>query len=102
MRLFKNLFAFEESKKQMDEEILFHYTNEVGLQGILQNKCLWATDAFATNDSSEIELGNDLFVKNLQEWVKQNNRSEIFITLMKLKDGFKSLICGRKKRFEPL
>ncbi len=59
----------------MDEEILFHYTNEVGLQGILQNKCLWATDVFASNDFLEIELGNDLFVKNLQEWTKQNNLS---------------------------
>ena len=83
MRLFKNLFAFEELKKQMDEEILFHYTNEVGLQGILQNKCLWATDASATNDKSEMVLGDKLLEKMILELLKKNNRSDF---------GFKKLI----------
>ena len=52
----------------MNEEILFHYTSEVGLQGILQNKCLWATDAFASNDASEIKLGEDFAKRALKEF----------------------------------
>lgn len=60
----------------MNEKILFHYTSEAGLQGILQNKCLWATNAFASNDSSEIILGQKLLARDLEEWAKQNDREE--------------------------
>jgi len=60
----------------MSEEILFHYTSEVGLQGILQNKCLWATDVFISNDHSEIILGERLFKRDLQEWANLNKRNE--------------------------
>lgn len=59
----------------MSEEILFHYTNEVGLQGILQNKCLWATDVFSTNDKSEVLLGKKLFNRYIEEWLQTNDRS---------------------------
>jgi|GEM_PF-1875923 len=83
MRLFKNLFAFEESKKQMDEEILFHYTSEAGLQGILQNKCLWATDVSSTNDISEINLGFILLKKIVLGSLAENRRSIAMETLVK-------------------
>ena len=81
----------DESKKQMDEEILFHYTNEVGLQGILQNKCLWATDASATNDKSEMVLGGKLFEKMIREWLSKKNRSCL---------GFSNLIYTTEKTLE--
>jgi hypothetical protein len=67
---------FSKKIKPMSEKIIFHYTNEVGLQGILQNKFLWATDVFASNDASEIILGQRFFRRDLEEWVKQKNRKE--------------------------
>ncbi len=75
----------------MSEEILFHYTSEVGLQGILQNKCLWATDASATNDKSEMVLGDELFKKMILEWLSKKNRSCL---------GFRNLIYTTEKTLE--
>jgi len=75
----------------MSEEILFHYTSEAGLQGILQNKCLWATDAFASNDSSEMVLGDKLFKKMILEWLSKKNRSC---------EGFKKLIYTTQQSLE--
>lgn len=36
---------------------LFHYTNFKGLEGILRDQCLWATDFKTMNDSSELKHG---------------------------------------------
>ncbi len=75
----------------MSEEILFHYTSEAGLQGILQNKCLWATDVFISNDHSEIILGESLFKRDLQEWANLNKRNE---------DDLKFLVNGPSEMSE--
>lgn len=34
---------------------LFHYTNEVGLSGILRTQCIWATHWQHLNDAMELE-----------------------------------------------
>lgn len=47
---------------------LYHYTSGDGLIGILQNKCLWATDINFLNDHREFELGSNLindYFKNI-------------------------------------
>jgi hypothetical protein len=44
---------------------LYHYTNEQGLYGILDNKCLWATHYKFLNDASEIELYKEKLMKEL-------------------------------------
>ena len=44
---------------------LYHYTNEQGLYGILENQCVWATHYKFLNDYSEIEL----FRKKLIEFL---------------------------------
>ncbi|MDP4022061.1 DUF2971 domain-containing protein [Methylobacterium sp. NEAU 140] len=36
---------------------VWHYTNMSGLNGILQNSCLWASDYRYMNDASELEFG---------------------------------------------
>jgi hypothetical protein len=51
-------------------DLVFHYTNDVGLRGILQNKTLWLTDIFDLNDPSEIRHG---LVKALETLVKLAN-----------------------------
>lgn len=39
---------------------LFHYTSADGLKGIIENKCLWATDFQFVNDEKELVYLNDL------------------------------------------
>ncbi len=44
---------------------LYHYTNEQGLYGILNNQCLWATHYKFLNDYSEIVLFRDKLIEFL-------------------------------------
>jgi hypothetical protein len=37
--------------------ILYHYTNDIGLRGILETGTLWLTDMFNLNDPSELSHG---------------------------------------------
>jgi hypothetical protein len=37
--------------------IIYHYTNDVGLRGILETGRLWLTDVFSLNDPSELRHG---------------------------------------------
>ncbi len=46
-------------------QYLYHYTGLEGLKGILENDCLWATDAFKSNDSTEIQWGLEILEKKL-------------------------------------
>lgn len=44
---------------------LYHYTNDVGLKGILESGKLWLTDVFDMNDPSEISHGISFAVEHL-------------------------------------
>lgn len=46
-------------------ECIYHYTNDVGLNGILGGK-LWLTDAFELNDPTELVHGCQIFVEKLK------------------------------------
>jgi hypothetical protein len=48
-----------------EPSIIYHYTNDNGLKGILEGK-LWLTDIFDLNDPSELKLGLKYFVKALE------------------------------------
>jgi hypothetical protein len=37
--------------------ILYHYTNDIGLRGVLETGTLWLTDMFNLNDPSELSHG---------------------------------------------
>jgi hypothetical protein len=39
-----------------EPDILFHYTSQAGLQGILASDRIWATDIYALNDWTEFRL----------------------------------------------
>ena len=38
-------------------QTMFHYTNDIGLRGILQSGNIWLTDMFSLNDPSELHYG---------------------------------------------
>ena len=35
-------------------EVLYHYTNQDGLLGILRSRCIWCTDIRFLNDSRDV------------------------------------------------
>lgn len=45
--------------------ILYHYTGQTGLQGILKEKCVWATNIFYLNDQQELLYAKDLLHKTI-------------------------------------
>lgn len=47
-------------------ELLYHYTNTVGLMGILKTQTLWATDSRFMNDSLEMVYARDLAIELLE------------------------------------
>ena len=47
--------------------IIYHYTDDVGLRGILESGRLWLTDIFSLNDPSELKHGLSLAVRILNE-----------------------------------
>jgi hypothetical protein len=47
--------------------IIYHYTNEAGLRGILQSGQLWLTDIFSLNDPTELSHGFSNAVKVLND-----------------------------------
>ena len=48
---------------------IYHYTNDVGLRGILETGQLWLTDVFSLNDPSELNHGFSLMLKVLMSKV---------------------------------
>jgi hypothetical protein len=54
------------SKDQMPQ-LIYHYTSQDGLIGIVQTNCLWLTDYSYLNDPKELIHGSDLIVKAIQE-----------------------------------
>lgn len=52
---------------------LFHYTTLDGLEGILQAKCLWATDFATLNDSSEIHYAKRFINNHILDYLKKED-----------------------------
>jgi len=47
--------------------IIYHYTNDIGLRGILETGRVWLTDIFSLNDPSELSHGFSHVVKILND-----------------------------------
>lgn len=76
--------------KSISEEYpeLFHYTNSVGLSGIIQSQTLWATHYAYLNDAEEIKhflvlrlpnILHDVMAAHLDEFVKQAQENQFLI-----------------------
>lgn len=50
---------------QTSPPVIYHYTNDVGLRGILETGKFWLTDIFALNDPSEVIHGLSYFIEAL-------------------------------------
>lgn len=53
--------------------IIYHYTNDVGLKGILETGQLWLTDIFSLNDPSELTHGFSVAINALTSKVANDS-----------------------------
>ena len=54
-------------ESQEPPKIIYHYTNDVGLRGILESGQLWLSDIFNLNDPSELSHGFSHAVSDLPD-----------------------------------
>ena len=54
-------------KARTPPPIIYHYTGDVGLRGILETGRLWLTDVFSLNDPSELNHGFSLLLNALMD-----------------------------------
>ena len=57
--------------------ILYHYTTAIGLQGIIQDRAIWASDYRFTNDAKEFLHGLEIFQEVLKSYRPTPRMSEI-------------------------
>jgi hypothetical protein len=50
-----------QSATECEPGLLYHYTTQAGLLGVLESKSIWATHMLHLNDSSEVRLGIEMF-----------------------------------------
>jgi hypothetical protein len=67
----ESMTLLERLKTAQLPPVLFHYTSQAGVLGILQGDCLWATKAHYLNDSSEFSHGLALISDALRERAKE-------------------------------
>jgi hypothetical protein len=48
------------SKTAGSEELVYHYTTQVGFKGIIESRCIWATNVAFLNDYSEFQHGTQV------------------------------------------
>lgn len=64
---------------QQPPDRIYHYTNDVGLKGILESGKLWLTEINSLNDPSELNHGFRVAIKELKEMViNEPKESQIF------------------------
>ncbi|OLD27475.1 MAG: hypothetical protein AUJ04_03935 [Acidobacteria bacterium 13_1_40CM_3_55_6] len=57
----------EDLKPQNPPQILYHYTSQEGLMGIITERCIWASKIHYLNDSEEFSIALDLAGRELKK-----------------------------------
>src|ERR1035438_1214814 len=65
----------QRAEGQAEPELLYHYTTQYGLLGILKHKCIWATHIRYLNDTSE---GNIVSQVIFEEFSSRYNTAPLF------------------------
>jgi hypothetical protein len=63
----------QESTDRAEPELLYHYTDQEGLAGILKDDCIWATHYRFLNDTSERRGALDFLLQTLERLQKEEN-----------------------------
>ena len=48
--------------------VLYHYTNAAGLLGIVERRCLFASDVWFLNDASEVRFAQTRMLEQVRKW----------------------------------
>lgn len=78
-------------------EPVFHYTDASALQGMVENRVLWATEASAMNDPSEITQGLEFMATWLRRQTPDEAVTELLQTVERVQQEGHSgvyLLCG--------
>ena len=95
--LMKELECFLNKHDKDPKKTLFHYTNFVGLKGILQTRRLWLTDHKYLNDPSEIAHGKNNILNYIEKNITHNSNLQGFLkkTLADIIDqGYKTFLTS--------
>lgn len=89
----------QQSDVQPEPELLYHYTDQKGLLGIIENKCLWATHSQFLNDLSEYRIAFGALLKKIRtertdDWAVLQSR---FLRARQMKGIFVSSFSDEKK-----
>jgi len=87
--------AFNVRQPELDNPIIYHYTDQTGLEGILNGSNLWMTDHRHLNDTGEVQFGLQQLQQVLAEFEDTFSSSE---DLKKIYD----LLSGETIRFSPM
>ena len=64
--------AFMGDGQDAGSDLVYHYTTAEGLKGIIENRCIWATNVNFLNDVSEYHHGVEIVREEIKEFqVKQ-------------------------------
>jgi hypothetical protein len=70
--------------------VIYHYTNDLGLRGILQEGKFWLTDIFNLNDPSELKHGISLLIKAFDDKIDTGHQECKYFA-----EWFKALVLGK-------
>jgi hypothetical protein len=65
-------------RPEQPEGLLYHYTDEIGLRGIISSGCMWATHYKFLNDLSERQHGFAIFCRAIDDLIQENRFIGVF------------------------
>lgn len=68
-----------------DDRVLYHYTDSVGLKGIVESQELWSTHAGLLNDAQEIKYGASLVESVIDDYEAKKTEKELISILRHLR-----------------
>ena len=92
------------------DKLLFHYTSQTGLLGIIEEKAIWATNILYLNDGAELRYAAGLAHNEIRELRKSLRGEDIdFLNEVEYKlthiteyDGFGIFVCSFSKNGDQL
>lgn len=66
--------------EEVDEKVLYHYTKSNGINGIMNNKCFWATKNDFLNDPNEFSYVNKILREVCSDYIPDQKKLEMFLS----------------------
>ena len=93
----------QEKADQAELELLYHYTNQKGLLGILDSKSIWATHSHFLNDFSEHQIIFNALREIVQQELKNErneNWADVFSRLLRTRQEEEVFVSSFSEGFE--